>query len=241
MTVQRIADPQRINLYAYARNNPLAFIDPTGEFISFASDAALNSYWAYFDYLNQDPEKYKKELATIHQLLESDVEYVVGIGDQKEGAEGSTTTDGAKVFLTVINVGGAAGEIYSMNSRMGHELEHGRQFDSGEFGFIKDSRGKWRPNPSTYDIGDEVKAWSVQLNLAVPGDYWTKSGKASTLSQFSKAKSDDERAGVLVRTSYPNGNMRLNSNVNYGESSGYKPGQLIRTENAFQRVNSIVK
>jgi RHS repeat-associated protein len=31
ITKERIADPQRINLYAYTRNNPLAYIDPIGE------------------------------------------------------------------------------------------------------------------------------------------------------------------------------------------------------------------
>ncbi|HEU4510625.1 MAG TPA: RHS repeat-associated core domain-containing protein, partial [Pyrinomonadaceae bacterium] len=30
VTVERLVDPQRLNLYAYVRNNPLAFIDPDG-------------------------------------------------------------------------------------------------------------------------------------------------------------------------------------------------------------------
>jgi hypothetical protein len=31
MHVLRVMDPQRLNLYAYARNNPLVFLDPTGK------------------------------------------------------------------------------------------------------------------------------------------------------------------------------------------------------------------
>jgi RHS repeat-associated protein len=31
ITEERIEDPQRLNLYGYARNNPLRFVDPTGK------------------------------------------------------------------------------------------------------------------------------------------------------------------------------------------------------------------
>jgi len=39
MTAERIADPQRINLYAYARNNPLLYVDPDGKDIWIFLDA----------------------------------------------------------------------------------------------------------------------------------------------------------------------------------------------------------
>jgi RHS repeat-associated protein len=31
INVMRVMDPQRLNLYAYGRNNPLVFFDPTGK------------------------------------------------------------------------------------------------------------------------------------------------------------------------------------------------------------------
>lgn len=38
VTPARMVDPQRFNLYAYARNNPFKFIDPKGEDIEFVND-----------------------------------------------------------------------------------------------------------------------------------------------------------------------------------------------------------
>lgn len=36
MTSERLAAPQQINMYAYARNNPLKYIDPKGEELNLA-------------------------------------------------------------------------------------------------------------------------------------------------------------------------------------------------------------
>jgi RHS repeat-associated protein len=38
ITPLRLADPQRLNLYSYGRNNPLSYIDPRGEDITMVND-----------------------------------------------------------------------------------------------------------------------------------------------------------------------------------------------------------
>ena len=38
---EMLTDPQRFNLYAYARNNPLRFMDPSGEKIELSGDAKV--------------------------------------------------------------------------------------------------------------------------------------------------------------------------------------------------------
>jgi len=89
-----------------------------------------------------------------------------------------------------------------------------------------------------------VKAWSAQLNTSIGWDYSKTEGgqrKPSLLREFANAKTDDERAGVLARTSgYRNRNPRQNSDYVYAGKENYKPGQLVRTSDTFGRVNRVV-
>jgi RHS repeat-associated protein len=244
LTVERLVDPQRINLLSYCRNNPLAFIDPSGETITFANDDAKKKYEEYVKFLKSDEKKYATELATVNRLLNSEVEYRLSVGGHNfEGAEGNTTTDGQRINVAISNVGGPSGETFSLNSRFTHELEHARQFDNGEITFFKGADRKWHASPATYDIGDEVKAWKAQLNTAIDSDFWKREGgetKPSLLRSFAQAKTDDERAGVLARTNgYRNRNPNQNSDFVYAGNENYKPGQLVRTNDTFGRVNRL--
>lgn len=244
MTVGRLYDPQQINLYLYCRNNPLVFIDPTGEQIDYADQGSREAYDDYEKFLNSNQKKYASELATLQQLKDSDVTYVINVASNaSEHGQGELTTDGTKIFININSNGGPLGEAFSQNSRFAHELEHGRQFDSGELSFIKDPKtGEWQTNPATYDIGDEIKAFKVQQNAASDSDYFTRKGgttQASLLSKLNNAKNDVERADILARNGYPNRNQRMNSNLVYHSDSGYKPGQLIRTNDYFGRVNRV--
>jgi RHS repeat-associated protein len=243
LTVERLADPQQINLYAYCRNNLLAFLDPTGEVIDYANKDARKAFEEYEEFLNTDKKKYATELATLDQLKKSEVTYVINLAEKAGKGEGELTTDGNKIFVNINNVGGPQGEEFSRNSRFGHELEHARQFDSGEMAFYKDRKtGEWRPSPASYDIGDEVKAWKVQQKLATATDYFTSKGgktEPTLLREFANAKTDNERADVLSRSAYPSRNPSMNSNVRFSAGEGYKPGQLIRPTdrpNFFGRV-----
>ena len=197
--------------------------------------------------LEGDPQRFASELATLRRLEASDVTYVIRICRfDVDGVEGSLTTDGDRIFVNVSDKGGAAGEIASLNSRIAHELEHARQFNDGEVAFLRDPRSaEWCPAYTSYDIGDEVKAWAVQLNCSVPRDHWlqTVRGRQPTLlHEFGRAATDAERAQVLVQHGYRNRRQLLEVNVVFPASLGFVAGQLVRpdaTRNFFGRVKAV--
>ncbi len=71
VTPARMIDPQRFNLYAYARNNPFTFIDPRGEDLEFANDTE---------------EGRKRALALITKNLTANEAANIGIRQKKNGA-----------------------------------------------------------------------------------------------------------------------------------------------------------
>ena len=71
ITPARMMDPQRFNLYAYARNNPFKFIDPNGEDVQFANDTE---------------EGRKKALALITKNLRAKEAANIGIRQRKDGS-----------------------------------------------------------------------------------------------------------------------------------------------------------
>jgi hypothetical protein len=172
---------------------------------------AREAFERYQAFLNGNPEKYASEIATIERLKESEVTYVLRLdssgSDIVQGREGAVTTDGTTIFITLANQGNDH-EQFSMNSRLGHEFEHARQFDNGEWGFASNEKGnfmedgKFVGSTFGYDITDEIKAWEVSVRLATPRDMNVMGGNPNLSTQFpildlfSRSR---DKAGVLKR------------------------------------------
>ena len=130
MSEERMVDPQQIPLLVYCRNNPLAYIDPTGQTIDFETDAegrltkkgeyAKKMFEEYKEFLQKDPKKYKSELATVGKLEASEISYKINVTNSEitgsHETEGRTTTDGKSVLITIRNIGNNH-EAYSLEGR----------------------------------------------------------------------------------------------------------------------------
>ena len=224
---QRLLDPQQLNLYGYVRNNPLTLLDPTGETIECKTEECRDKLGKYLSSLDPDSE----ELKTFNQLNDSETNYVLNFSDSdsKDGKnnEGEVGFDGSNVILNVNNVG-AGRESYSLSGRIGHELEHGRQVDNGELGFLKDSKGKWKVNPNTFDLGDEMKAFDAQVRVS-PSDAFK-----GRLSGYDPGMQPSDKRKILIRIGHYSSLDDTSKDIRI---PGVAPGTWIRTNDAFGRVH----
>ena len=213
-----------------------------GPSIAFADARSAERFTRYLAFLLADPTKHRREIETVRGLGASNVTFVVALVKRLPPETGGRlTTDGERVFVSVLDEERREG---SLDSRLAHELEHARQFDAGELGFMHDeATGTWRPMMSSYDIGDEVLAWEAQLRASRSSDFWThKGGRAdpTLLKLFANARSFEERARVLRARGYDNRNPAPFSNVAFPIEMGHSVGQLVRTGGrVFARMHSV--
>jgi hypothetical protein len=235
---------------ANARIGLAAEAPKSGASIMFADAKSKQRFDEYRSLLEQDPSKYADQIATIRQLERSDVQYVISVcGGLGNGVEGKLSSDGERVIIYITDVGGPGAETASLHSRFAHELEHARQFDAGELGLARDPRtGHWASHYGSYDIGDEVAAWRAQLGVASAHDFWRRRDGISVptvLRLFKDARTDEERAKVLVQNGYKNVNPIFSSNVRFAAAAGHAAGDVVRPdlsrgENLFGRVFDVV-
>ena len=97
VTPARMLDPQRFNLYAYARNNPLNYTDPSGQDINFVNDT---------------DEGRKKALAKIAKNLTAKEATNIGMRQKKDGSYEAFVIDKKAIGKDASNgykqLGGAA-------------------------------------------------------------------------------------------------------------------------------------
>jgi RHS repeat-associated protein len=144
VTPTRMADPQRFNLYAYARNAPLQFVDPTGKDIDFTNDTE---------------DGRKKALGEITQNLSAKEAANIGIRTNKDGeseayvidkgAIGKGSSTQYKQLVNLINDHSIVAEVGLVGGGLSATFQHGA---FAEFGSISSYSGQdsvFAPNPGS--------------------------------------------------------------------------------------------
>ncbi|HEX2834374.1 MAG TPA: RHS repeat-associated core domain-containing protein [Thermoanaerobaculia bacterium] len=217
-----LAVPQSWNRYTYALNSPLVFIDPSGEIVEFADAYTEQLYRDYMKSLDVNSQDYVNAM-----LLESsEVTYVIRVKDLPDNVEGSLTSDGVKVFITLDS--GGPNQAASLGSRMAHEIQHGAQFENGCVGFIKQG-AQW--TAIFTDVYDEVEAWNAQLRRQEPGDLWR-----GQLRNYSNQAGELEQAQFLTTIGYSQYANRLNVRSSAPVTPGFAPGAVVNNGTLFYRT-----
>lgn len=86
----RLLDPQRFNLYAYVRNNPLKFIDPEGKDVFLAND---------------DKEERRKALLNITKNLTTNEQKNIGVRKNADGKYELYAKDPNKIDMNKASAG----------------------------------------------------------------------------------------------------------------------------------------
>jgi len=124
---ERLIDPQQLNLYPYARNNPLRFTDPTGEIINEPTGLS-----------NEDQKKYEKWKAAylsteagreMWAKYRDDQNFTLNVAVADRGT--NLANKGAEVHNNVFDASGDLSKLNSASRRSNHQ-ERGRARLRGE-------------------------------------------------------------------------------------------------------------
>ena len=173
-----LANPQSLNRYVYVLNNPLVLTDPTGMIVDWEDskkgkkDGMTNAQRAFEKRLEQlQNSKNAKDQAngaalqkTYDRLQASKATFEVVNGDSSGSSRGEITYQGNDHF-TVSLSGNSDNNGFSVNQKVAHEFEHGRQVLDGELSFrqVGDS---WVP--FAHDLTDEAKGFEAGFQIEGP-------------------------------------------------------------------------
>ena len=143
--------------YAFVGNNPIAYIDPDGNKISFGGNIKAQNLFLKI-YANANDE----DQAAFDKLIDSDVIYNILLNAPTGPSPGGSTKidfETGEINILVDDIGDQSVEI------LGDELAHAHQYEVGDIGFVQEEAGA-EPVVTGYDINDEIASKESAIRAA---------------------------------------------------------------------------
>jgi len=166
---QKVVDPQQWNMYAYARNNPLRFLDPTGMYICSGTKEQCAAIKTALDNVRKAANNLKdgsKERKALEKIIgfygrEGDKNGVTTkFGDLGGGANANTDSKNGKTTIT-FDLNQAHQSFSNRNDGSKEEVEiAGTVAHEGQHGIDDKSRGN--PRSEAEEYATEKNAFDAQ-------------------------------------------------------------------------------
>jgi RHS repeat-associated protein len=164
-------DPLSLNLYAYCRNNPLVYWDPTGyKWVKKYEGSTLDWYW------DKEYRYEGSQLCEIPRTLDDDI-----LGDLLRGLDKSKRGEYYQYYLEAAK-NGSKGVIFGVDPVQAFNFDHDADYETLNLRYQQNAVKQIRESGTQYDLnGLDLSGLTFEQYVNIMGPIWELNHKYRTI------------------------------------------------------------